>query len=184
MAVKWRRQSRWNIHFSSLVSNEPSTLGNTSERKKQQTLHASSWEQLNEMTVEGKRLSKMKKCNEKYNLSLRSNLIIFTFFHLYLRKEISSSPLPPMAQQPPSGQGLLIINSSRLHSETPHSVGLLWTSDQPDAETSTWQHTTLTTDKHPCPQRDSSLQSQQASGRRPTPYRAATGIGKGISYFY
>ena len=29
-----------------------------------------------------------------------------------------------------------------------HSVGLLWTSDQPDAETSTSQHTTLTTDIH------------------------------------
>ena len=31
------------------------------------------------------------------------------------------------------------------------SVGLFWTSDQPDAETSTWQQTILTTDKHPCP---------------------------------
>jgi len=30
---------------------------------------------------------------------------------------------------------------------TPHSKGLLWTSDQTDAETSTRQHTTLTTDK-------------------------------------
>jgi len=29
--------------------------------------------------------------------------------------------------------------------------------------------TTLTTDKHPCPRWDSNLQSQQASGRRPTP---------------
>jgi len=29
------------------------------------------------------------------------------------------------------------------------SIGLLWTSDQPVAETSTWQHTTLTTDRHP-----------------------------------
>ena len=28
------------------------------------------------------------------------------------------------------------------------SVGLLWTSDRPCAETSTWQHTTLTTDIH------------------------------------
>jgi len=28
--------------------------------------------------------------------------------------------------------------------DTPLSVGLLWTSDQSDAETSTWQHTTLT----------------------------------------
>ena len=32
-----------------------------------------------------------------------------------------------------------------------------------------WQHTTLTTDKHPCPQWDSNPRSQQASGRRPTP---------------
>jgi len=29
--------------------------------------------------------------------------------------------------------------------------------------------TTLTTDKHPCPRRDSNPQSQQASGRKPTP---------------
>jgi hypothetical protein len=39
--------------------------------------------------------------------------------------------------------------------DTPRSVGLLWTSDQPVAETSTWQHTTLTRDRHPCPRRDS-----------------------------
>jgi len=31
---------------------------------------------------------------------------------------------------------------------TPHSVGLLWTSDRPDAETSTWQHTLLPRDVH------------------------------------
>jgi hypothetical protein len=43
-----------------------------------------------------------------------------------------------MAQQPLVGQGLIIIiEASRSHSDTPHSVGLLWTSDQPDAETST-----------------------------------------------
>ena len=59
--------------------------------------------------------------------------------------------------------GLLIVEVSRSH-----SVGLLWTSDQPDAETSTWQHTTFTRDQHPCPQRDSNPQSQQANGRRPT----------------
>ena len=41
------------------------------------------------------------------------------------------------AQQPPVGQGLLIIMASRSHSDTPYSVGLLWTSDQPDAQTST-----------------------------------------------
>jgi len=32
-----------------------------------------------------------------------------------------------------------------------HSVGLLWKWDRPVAENSTWQHTTLTTDRHPCP---------------------------------
>jgi len=33
--------------------------------------------------------------------------------------------------------------------ETPHSVGLLWTSYQVNAENSTGQHTTR--DKYPCP---------------------------------
>jgi len=52
--------------------------------------------------------------------------------------------------------------------DAPQSVGLLWTSDQLVADTSTWQHTTLTTDKYPCPPWDSNPRSQQASGRRPT----------------
>jgi hypothetical protein len=38
---------------------------------------------------------------------------------------------PPVAQQPLLGQGLLVIKASRSHSDSPHSVGLLWTSDQP-----------------------------------------------------
>jgi len=42
-----------------------------------------------------------------------------------------------VAQQPLVGPVFLIIESSRSHSDTPHSVGLLWMSDQPDAETST-----------------------------------------------
>ena len=58
---------------------------------------------------------------------------------------------------------------SRFRDHTPHSVGLLWTRDQPDADTSTWQHTPLARDKHPCPRRDSNPQAQQSSGRRPTP---------------
>ena len=53
--------------------------------------------------------------------------------------------------------------------DTPHSVGRLWTSDRPVAETSAWQHTTLTRDRYPGPRRDSNPQSQEASGRRPTP---------------
>jgi hypothetical protein len=42
-----------------------------------------------------------------------------------------------MAKERLLGQCLLIIEALRSHSDTPHSVGLLWTSDQPDAETYT-----------------------------------------------
>jgi len=35
--------------------------------------------------------------------------------------------------------------------DAPHSVGLLCTSDQLVTQISTWQHTTFTTDGHPCP---------------------------------
>jgi hypothetical protein len=40
-----------------------------------------------------------------------------------------------LAQKPLQGQGLLIIGASRSHSDTAHSVGLLWTRDRPVAET-------------------------------------------------
>ena len=55
-----------------------------------------------------------------------------------------------MAQQPRVVQSLLIIQVSRSHTKDTHtqSVGLLWTSDQPEAVTSTWQHTTKPTDIH------------------------------------
>ena len=74
--------------------------------------------------------------------------------------------LLPMARQPLVGQDLLITEASRSHSDTPHSIGLPSTSDQPDADLCL---TTLTTDRHPCPRRDSNTKCQQASGRRPTP---------------
>ena len=77
---------------------------------------------------------------------------------------------------PPVGQGLLIHEVSRSHTTT---VGLLWKSDQPFAETSTWQNTTLRTDKHPCLRWDSKPQSQRA----PHTYaldRVATGTGMGF----
>jgi hypothetical protein len=44
----------------------------------------------------------------------------------------------PWRKQPLSGKGLLIIETSRSHSNTTHSAELLWMSDQPDAETSTY----------------------------------------------
>jgi hypothetical protein len=78
-----------------------------------------------------------------------------------------------LAQQPPLGRGLLTHEVSRSHysNNAPQSVGLLWTSDQFVAEASTWQYTTLTTDKHPCPRWDSNPQYQQASGLRPRGHR-------------
>ena len=39
-----------------------------------------------------------------------------------------------MATQPLVGQGPLITQSSRSHSDSPHSAGLLWTIYQPNAE--------------------------------------------------
>jgi hypothetical protein len=68
-----------------------------------------------------------------------------------------------------AGHGLLILEFLYHTQRSPQSVELLWTSDQLVAETSTLQHTTLTTDKPPCPRWDSNPLSQQASGRRPTP---------------
>ena len=39
-------------------------------------------------------------------------------------------------RQPPVGHDLISIEASLSHSEISHSVGLLWRSDRPDAETS------------------------------------------------
>jgi len=43
----------------------------------------------------------------------------------------------PMVQRPLVDQGLLTVEALQSHSDTPHSIGLLWKSDKPDAETST-----------------------------------------------
>jgi len=41
------------------------------------------------------------------------------------------------------GLGLPIVEIYISHSDTPHVLGLCWTSDQPVGDTATWQHTTL-----------------------------------------
>ena len=50
---------------------------------------------------------------------------------------------PPLVQLSVVGQGLLVIEASRSHSHTPHSVGFLSTSDQPVAATSLPDNTQL-----------------------------------------
>jgi hypothetical protein len=42
-----------------------------------------------------------------------------------------------VAPYPLVGQGLLFVKASRSYSDAPHSVGSLWTCDQPVAEAST-----------------------------------------------
>jgi len=61
------------------------------------------------------------------------------------------------------------VEVSRSHSNTPHSVGLLCTSDRSVAENTTWKHTTLRSEGNPHLRRDSNPQSQQTSGLRPKP---------------
>jgi hypothetical protein len=74
-----------------------------------------------------------------------------------------------MERQTLVGQGLLIVEASWSNSDTPQSVGLLWTSDQPDAKTSIWQQTTLTRERYQCLRRISNQQSQQTKGRHHKP---------------
>ena len=88
---------------------------------------------------------------------------VYTYTHTHTKYNCIIKPLTTF----PYGQGLLVIEASRSHPDTRHSI-LLWTSDQPDIETYTLRHTTLTRDRHSCPRRDSNPQSQQASGGTPT----------------
>ena len=78
-----------------------------------------------------------------------------------------------MAQQPLMGQGFLIVEDSRSHSDTPHTVGALRMSDQPDAETSidSTQHSHETDIHAP-----GGVRTHNPSKRAPADL-AATGIG-------
>ena len=56
-----------------------------------------------------------------------------------------------VTHQPLVSEGLFIIEASRSHSDTPHSVGLHWTIDCPSQRPLTWQHTVPTRDRHHAP---------------------------------
>ena len=76
---------------------------------------------------------------------------------------------PPHGAASPSGLGPSNFEASRWHSVTSHSVELLWASDQPNTDTCTWKHVTITRERLACLRRDSNPKSQQASGSRRTP---------------
>jgi len=96
---------------------------------------------------------------------MNRNIFIYGFFFLSRRQ----NPFWVCIHSPLAGFSLLFRGFLITHSDAPQSVGLLRTRDQfrrRDLYLTT--HTTLTTDKRPCPWWDSKPQSQQASGRRPT----------------
>jgi len=80
----------------------------------------------------------------------------------------------PVYEFPPSHGGSTRFMASFLRfldHDAPHSVGLLGTSDQFVAQTSTWQHTILTTDKHTSP---SGIQTHNHSTRAAADLRLRT----------
>jgi hypothetical protein len=76
-------------------------------------------------------------------------------------------PSPPNTteRQHLVGQDLLRFQDSRSH--THRHTRLLYTSDEPNAETFTLQQASFTRNRHPCPLRDYNSQPQQVNGRRP-----------------
>jgi hypothetical protein len=100
-------------------------------------------------------ISVIKKIEIRRNVHSLCDVVVFEMLMFRLTFSQKIVLFFSMARQPYMGLGLLV--SSRFHghthSDTPQSVGLLWTRDQLVAETSTWQHTTLTTDRYPCPRR-------------------------------
>ena len=84
-----------------------------------------------------------------------------------------------MAQQPLVDQDL-IIEVSRLHSDTPHSVGLLSTSDQPDTEHRDLYLTSHNTDKRQISMTPAGFEPTIPASERLQTHaldRTATGIG-------
>ena len=105
------------------------------------------------------RLSKIRLCLNLFNDTFSTVGLVCLFL----------GRLPPSGPWPPRSRGFYIT-----HNDAKQSVALLWTSDHLVAKTSTRQHTTLTTDQHPCPRWDWNPQSQQVRGRRSTMQTART----------
>jgi len=87
-------------------------------------------------------------CSDRCNIALKLDIKSSPFLYLhYMRHNFSFFHASPNL----AGLGLLLVEISRSHSDTPNSVGILWASDRHVSGTSTWQYTTLTRDRHPCP---------------------------------
>jgi hypothetical protein len=73
----------------------------------------------------------------------RSHVPLRVYYVLYNAIFFSFGATAPSGPGPPHSRCFKVT-----HIDSPQSVGLLWTSDQLVAHTSTWQHTTLTTYRH------------------------------------
>jgi hypothetical protein len=74
------------------------------------------------------------------NMVINGNNIYYLFIQFFFVFGATA----PSGTAPPHSRSFYIT-----HNDASHSVGLLWTNDQPIAKTSTGQHTTLTTNIHP-----------------------------------
>ena len=88
-----------------------------------------------------------------------------------------------MTQQPLMSQDILTIEASRSHPETPHPVGILWTNDQPEAETSFYLTTHHNHKKQPSTH-PAGFEPAIAASERPQTRaldRSATGKGNSLT---
>ena len=98
----------------------------------------------------------------------------------HLQRPVKSRFCLFMSRQPPSGAGPPHSREFYTTHDAPQSVGLLWTSDQPVAETSPWQHTQNTHKRHTS-MLPLGFETTISAGERPQTYalyRAATGTGR------
>ena len=89
---------------------------------------------------------------------LTTSVACKTTLHFYVINVLHFLPcwvdirrIPPPAAIASSVPGLFVFETSRSHTGIPQWVGLLCTSDQPEAEISIWRHATVPRDRLPCP---------------------------------
>ena len=119
-----------------------------------------------------KRLSNFITCVHLAELHIQSR---FNHLDFHINQELHNRNCHhgffPHDATAPVGDSLRIIEASRSRSDTPHSVGLLWTSDQPEAETLPEKIHYLQQTWNPCPRwnsnRDPSKRAAANSCFRP-----------------
>jgi hypothetical protein len=101
------------------------------------------------------RIEGQRQIRAQYSTPVGRNVSVHFLFVLISVGYVDNTKFVPsltvslqMAPHPPVGQGLLTVEASRSHSDTPHSGNTPLDEGSARPRTSTWQHTTLTTDIH------------------------------------